>query len=126
DFANPRTAPLITLYPEDVGDHPVSEMWQVPGGRWMEIPQDLLPPSVLVWHKHYYIHEIAELADSTNSWVIPQFWITTSKTLHAECYAVHKHIIDGQFTVPVTELVQVTHKLTPKQVKKFTSQSVEQ
>ncbi|KAL0563288.1 hypothetical protein V5O48_018784 [Marasmius crinis-equi] len=77
DFANPLVAPSINLYPEDVQGRPISEMWQVPGGRWTEVPQDLLPPSVLVENKRHYIHELAELTDG--QWVLPQFWVTVSK-----------------------------------------------
>ncbi|KAL0064675.1 hypothetical protein AAF712_008373 [Marasmius tenuissimus] len=115
DFANPTTAPLITLYPEDVGSGPVSEMWQMPNGRWMEIPQDMLPPSILVNNKRFYIHEIAELEDSR--WVIPQLWLMSSGILHAVCYIAQRRQIGDQLMismackrirVPVSKF-QVTH-----------------
>ncbi|KAL0572638.1 hypothetical protein V5O48_009324 [Marasmius crinis-equi] len=91
DFSNPLVAPNINLYPEDVEGRPISEMWQVPGGRWTEVPQDLLPPSVLVKNKRYYIHELAEL--ECGDWVIPQFWITVSKVLYAVMPRSSKHAL---------------------------------
>jgi hypothetical protein len=38
---------------------------------------DLLPPSVLVAHKRFYIHELAELDDGC--WIVPQMWIENAK-----------------------------------------------
>ncbi|KAF8823272.1 hypothetical protein HHX47_DHR10000380 [Lentinula edodes] len=63
DLANPEVAPLIHVYPEDVNGSPISEMWQVPKGRWMELPLDFLTPSILVDNKRHYIHEVAQLKD---------------------------------------------------------------
>jgi hypothetical protein len=62
---NPQVAPLIHRYPQDMEGGPISELHQVPAphGRWFEIGQDLLPPSVLVAHKRFYIHELTELDD---------------------------------------------------------------
>ncbi len=74
------------MYPEDVGDGAISEFWQVPNGRWLELPQDKLVPSVLHKQKRFYIHEIAELADGT--WVIPQLWLTFNNQLHGDCLTV--------------------------------------
>ncbi|KAL0569113.1 hypothetical protein V5O48_012856 [Marasmius crinis-equi] len=100
DFANPLVAPHINLYPEDVEERPILEMWQVPNGHWTEVPQDLLPPSVLGNNKRHYIHELAEL--ECGNWLIPQYWITVSKILHAVCLWVSKRAVDHAVQVSVT------------------------
>ncbi|KAK1218880.1 hypothetical protein PQX77_018407 [Marasmius sp. AFHP31] len=101
DFANPMVAPEITLYPDDTDGTPISEMWQIPSGRWLELPQDLLPPSLVVENKRFYIHELAELQDGR--WVIPQLWITSKNVLYAECYVVNKLAVTSfRTTVSVT------------------------
>ncbi|KAJ6629606.1 hypothetical protein B0H10DRAFT_1776091 [Mycena sp. CBHHK59/15] len=88
DFANPQVTPYIQKYPEDVAGGPVSEIWQVENGRWREIPLDELTPSILIGVKHFYIHEIAELADGR--WVIPALWIEYRGKVHADCHLVTK------------------------------------
>ncbi|KAF8804945.1 hypothetical protein BYT27DRAFT_7105790, partial [Phlegmacium glaucopus] len=86
DFANPEVAPHIQPFPEDVDGGPISEMWQVPNGRWYEIPDDKRMPSILEQNKHYYIHEVAELFDG--QWVIPHLWIMHHGETKANCYRV--------------------------------------
>ncbi|KAL0058179.1 hypothetical protein AAF712_015156 [Marasmius tenuissimus] len=99
DFSNPMVAPHIVLYPEDVGEGPISEMWQVPGGRWTEFPQDMLPPSILNGTRRFYIHEIAELEDG--AWVIPQLWFTAAGQVYAKSYPVQRHLQGSQTVVSV-------------------------
>ncbi|KAJ3889502.1 hypothetical protein GG344DRAFT_51437 [Lentinula edodes] len=89
DLANPEVAPLIHVYPEDVNGSPISEMWQVPKGRWMELPLDFLTPSILVDNKRHYIHEVAQLKD--HQWVIPKMWITQAGEIFASCHVVNKN-----------------------------------
>ncbi|KAJ3853854.1 hypothetical protein EV368DRAFT_73223 [Lentinula lateritia] len=89
DLANPEVAPLIHVYPEDINGGPISEMWQVPKGRWMELPLDFLTPSILVDNKRHYIHEVAQLKD--RQWVIPKMWITQAGEIFANCHVVNKN-----------------------------------
>ncbi|KAK7021130.1 hypothetical protein VNI00_017491 [Paramarasmius palmivorus] len=100
DFANPIIAENLHLYMEDTAGHPISEVWQIPGGRWSELPQDLLPPSIYINSKRYYIHELAERQDG--KWFIPQLWITQRNTLYAECILANKTIIEGSVCVQIT------------------------
>ncbi|PBK70286.1 hypothetical protein ARMSODRAFT_987954 [Armillaria solidipes] len=88
DLSNPLVAPHVQIYPEDVGRGPISEMWQVPNGCWHELLQDMLPPSILVGFRRYYIHEVAELTNG--SWVIPQLWVQEGGTIHADCFHVER------------------------------------
>ncbi|KAJ7467958.1 hypothetical protein FB451DRAFT_1020806 [Mycena latifolia] len=89
DFSNPEVAPHIQKYPEDVDGGPISEIWQVKDGRWHDIPLDELTPSILIGHKRYYIHEIAELSDGR--WVIPALWIIFQGKVYADCHLVNKN-----------------------------------
>ncbi|KAG6825637.1 hypothetical protein H0H92_002996 [Tricholoma furcatifolium] len=84
DFSNPEVSPHIQKYPEDTAGAPISEMWQVPNGRWSEIPLDKLVPSLLVGKSRYYIHEPAELDDGRL--ILPQRWITQAGQLCADVY----------------------------------------
>lgn len=65
-------------------------MWQVPNGRWSEIPRDHLPPSILVREKRFYIHEVAVLED--HRWVIPDMWIVENEVVHADCQLVTRNV----------------------------------
>ncbi|KIY72157.1 hypothetical protein CYLTODRAFT_465626 [Cylindrobasidium torrendii FP15055 ss-10] len=122
EIANPLVSPYFNYYPNDTKGEPITETWQVPGGRWREVPIDMLPPSVLVEGKRYYIHELVELQNG--QWVIPQIWITEGRAqkLHADCYYVERlshndkvtcRVIDSkiqrfpvaEFRVPHTELL---------------------
>lgn len=67
----------------------ISEIWQVPNGRWLELPQDMLPPSLLVNNKRFYIHEVAELVNGTH-WIIPLCWIKKNADLYVRCYRVEQ------------------------------------
>ena len=89
DFANPEVAPLIQKYPEDVKGSPISEMWQVPNGRWHEVPHDMLMPSILVGTKRFYIHEVAEL--NNGQWIVPQIWIEQDSETYADSYIVSRN-----------------------------------
>ncbi|KAJ7444944.1 hypothetical protein FB451DRAFT_1434147 [Mycena latifolia] len=84
DFSNPEVAPHIQKYPEDVDGGPISEIWQVKDGCWHNIPLDELTPSILIGHKRYYIHEVAELSDAR--WVIPALWIICRGKVYADCH----------------------------------------
>ncbi|KAK7047084.1 hypothetical protein VNI00_006746 [Paramarasmius palmivorus] len=103
DFSNPLIAPHLNLYVTDVEKGPISEMWHILTGRWMELPQDLHPPSVLANNRRHYIHELAELDDGR--WIIPQMWILQGGVLHADSWLV-KPIFSAcrkQVLVSVTE-----------------------
>ncbi|KAF5374921.1 hypothetical protein D9758_000015 [Tetrapyrgos nigripes] len=102
DLANPEVAPHIQLYPEDKGKGPISETWQVPGGRWHELPLDCLPPSILVDEKRFYIHEVAQLRDG--SWFIPQLWLVYQGRTHADGFHV---LMDNECHLVVTDNVTV-------------------
>lgn len=86
DFANPEVAPSLQRHPEDVVGGSISEMWQVPNGRWHELPRDKLMPSILVGMKRFYIDEVAGRKDGT--WVIPVIWIEQNGEIHADCRMV--------------------------------------
>lgn len=90
DFANPEVAPHIQKYPEDVDGGPISEIWQLKDGRWHDIPLDQLTPSILIGHKRYYVHEVAELSDGR--WVIPALWITCRNKIYADCHLVERNV----------------------------------
>ena len=78
------------MYPEDVrAKGSIGEMWQVPNGRWLELPRDMLPPSLLVNNKCFYIHEVAELANGTQ-WIIPLYWIKKNAELCVRCYRTER------------------------------------
>lgn len=79
-------APHIQPFPEDVDGGSISEMWQVPKGRWFEIPDDKRMPSILEGNKQFYIHEVAELFNGR--WVIPCLWITHHGETKADCRLV--------------------------------------
>jgi hypothetical protein len=86
---NPQVAPFIQKYPQDMEGDAISEMHQVPNGRWFEVDPDLLPPSVLNENRRYYIHEVAQLKDGR--WVVPQMWIENRhKKLCTDCYLVQR------------------------------------
>lgn len=65
-------------------------MWQVPNGRWIELPLDELPPSILIENKRFYIHELAETEDGTL--VIPILWIIQNGVTHADCHIVKRNV----------------------------------
>ncbi|KAL0565664.1 hypothetical protein V5O48_016353 [Marasmius crinis-equi] len=100
-FANPMVAPLINLYPHDVtsDNQPISEMWHILDGRWTEIPQDMLPPSILVGRKRHYIHELAETLAGV--WVIPQVFVVVAQQVHVEALVANRQLENGQIVVCV-------------------------
>ena len=50
----------------------------------------MLPPSILIDSKRYYVHEVAELVDGR--WVIPALWIKFRGTMHADCHLVGRDV----------------------------------
>ncbi|KAJ7147066.1 hypothetical protein C8R43DRAFT_1088621 [Mycena crocata] len=105
DFANPEVAPYIQKYPEDVAGGPISEIWQVKLGRWHDIPADALPPSILVGHQRFYIHEVAELADGR--WVIPVIWIVSKGKMFAECRLVNRLPAQSKIQTVSTDIIRI-------------------
>ncbi|KAJ4464605.1 hypothetical protein C8R41DRAFT_872068 [Lentinula lateritia] len=89
DMANPEVAPMIHVYPEDVHGSPISEMWQVPNGRWLELPLDFLTPSILINNKRHYIHEVAQLQDLR--WIIPKKWVVQAGKIYADAHLVRRN-----------------------------------
>lgn len=88
-MANPEVAPMIHVYPEDVHGSPISEMWQVPNGRWLELPLDFLTPSILINNKRHYIHEVAQLQDLR--WIIPKKWVVQAGKIYADAHLVRRN-----------------------------------
>ncbi|KAJ7133713.1 hypothetical protein C8R43DRAFT_895024 [Mycena crocata] len=105
DFANPEVAPYIQKYPEDVAGGPISEIWQVKLGRWHDIPMDALPPSILVGHQRFYIHEVAELADGR--WAIPVIWIVSKGIKFAECRLVDTMVGQSEIQSVSPDVVRI-------------------
>lgn len=104
DFANPEVAPLIQKYPEDVNGRPISEIWQVPGGRWHEIPRNMLMPSVVVGTKHFYIHKVAELNDG--QWIVPQIWIEQDTKTYADSYVITRNANVSDYHIMLMRLLK--------------------
>ncbi|KAJ7488709.1 hypothetical protein B0H11DRAFT_2405755 [Mycena galericulata] len=88
DWGNPLVRPFIHLYPDVSG--PVSEFWHA--GKWTdEVGIEELSPMWADWqtatsHRHYYIKELAQLADE--KFVIPLRWVTVNGVVHMDIYHV--------------------------------------
>ncbi|KAJ7261648.1 hypothetical protein C8J57DRAFT_1450891 [Mycena rebaudengoi] len=117
DFANPEVAPHIQKCPEDVAGGPISEIWQIKDGRWHDIPLDELAPSILIGHKRYYIHEIAELSDG--QWVIPALWINCRGKTYADCYLVGTNVRLSPGLLERTQISSVDAKLLRVRLDQF-------
>ncbi|EIW77677.1 hypothetical protein CONPUDRAFT_39787, partial [Coniophora puteana RWD-64-598 SS2] len=84
ELANPLVASHMEFYPEDVGNGPVSEVWQA--ARWKEFRPEELMPMYSANGKQFYLGEVACLVSSRL--VIPQIWIKRNRQLYADCYSV--------------------------------------
>ena len=70
DFANPEVVKYMEFYPEET-DGSISEAWQAE--RWKEFSPLDRTPMYASGMRHFYINEVAELADGRL--VIPLAWI---------------------------------------------------
>ncbi|EIW73880.1 hypothetical protein CONPUDRAFT_25752, partial [Coniophora puteana RWD-64-598 SS2] len=84
DFSNPEIAQHLRFYPEDVGQGPLSEVWQAQ--RWKEFDPSELTPMYSRHGVQFYIGEVALLRSQQP--VIPQAWVMRQGQLYADCKTV--------------------------------------
>ena len=77
--------PHIRVYPEKT-DSGMQEVWH--GNKWLyEIDRDLLSPMYDAGGgRHYYVNELAQLADG--SFIIPFLWFTYKGEVYADSWTV--------------------------------------
>ncbi|PBK87892.1 hypothetical protein ARMGADRAFT_1047540 [Armillaria gallica] len=84
DMSNPEIVKHLQFYPEDIGDGPISEVWQAQ--RWKEFHPSQLTPMFSRGHRHFYIEEVTQLWD--RSMVLPHNLIKFKGAPCSDCQTV--------------------------------------
>ena len=85
-MANPKVCPKLHFYPEDAGQK-LEEACQ--GARWLrEMPDEQTTPMARIQGSDYYIHEPAQLRNS--SFCVPHCWFQRNGKLVAKCWKMEQ------------------------------------
>ncbi|EJD36693.1 hypothetical protein AURDEDRAFT_73929, partial [Auricularia subglabra TFB-10046 SS5] len=103
EFANPQIAPHFHPYPE-IQPNGISEAWEA--SRWREIPRDLLPPMMALGNQHFFLDELAQLANG--QFIVPHEWVTVQGARCGLCRTVTFSELTGLATIgAVADLITV-------------------
>ncbi|KAJ7277334.1 hypothetical protein C8J57DRAFT_1060971, partial [Mycena rebaudengoi] len=85
DWSNPTTRKLLHVYPEIPEDGIIREIWHAQ--KWRKnLDLDVLSPMYAAGVTHYYVNEVARLADGT--FVVPIRWVKFRGNIYADAFKI--------------------------------------